>query len=157
MTAQLPDILINEFNSELFGNLHLYRLQTGSVDKKGIDIRWYKFKTKPISVTGPRVSANWKGYIRTLKLDHDGFLFLWSLGAANPPDYEENEPLEQIEGDFWLIFGESFFAPKVYVPFRHGKIVPDKSRWFQDGYESGIQLRGWSGEYFVDNLIYRKN
>lgn len=73
-------------------------------------------------------SANWKGYAELFQLTAAGRLVL--LGFKY--DYEpERQHLvnETLEGDFFMVLKQSFFAPRLYVPFRDAVLVTDRAAW----------------------------
>ncbi len=42
---------------------------------------------------------------------------------------EPDETYELATGDFWLDFRPDFYGGFVYVPFKNGKLITDKTEW----------------------------
>lgn len=129
MTNQIPDELINEFSEIDFGNLNLDRIVTGNVTTNALATQ-YPFKTQPKPEPSGFLEI-WshlrRGYVAHFGLKANGELL---LEYYEFPQYINAKPQvvnEILEGDFWLVMRESFNY--VYVPFRSGKVVSEKSEW----------------------------
>jgi len=137
MTDQISGYLINELDPDVFHGLHIYRVVTGDISDNGYnddykynDTPAYEYETVPLEVSWMSTN-NYKGYERTFKLDKHGYLYLWSLGRANPSSYKEDEPLEKLKGDFWLVLKKNFTSSSTCVPFKNGKLVSNEDYWYQ--------------------------
>jgi hypothetical protein len=65
-------------------------------------------------------------------LDPNGELQLASYQYVPAPKNPPLEVHETLTGDFWLVLKRHFFGPRVYVPFRGGRIVEDATAWVRE-------------------------
>jgi hypothetical protein len=116
-----------------FGDWDLYAAIRGEPSKEnhGWGLSASVHRTKPRSAR--RVStANGKGYKQAWRLDADGTLVLVSFTYG---DTRQTELVnEAITGDFYLVLKSVFRGPRLYVPFRDGKIVLDRARWLHEAF-----------------------
>jgi hypothetical protein len=152
MTAQTPDILINELETLNIEELDCYGVIAGNPRENHGWGDKYEFKHKPNPPESMIFSANWKGYTPTYRITKKGSLELISYSYVKN-GIEEIDPPEELEGDFWLMFKESFFAPRLYIPFKDGKIILEKNKWLQYKGDSWAKSKGWSGKYYTENII----
>lgn len=120
MTAQDPDILINEHPRVDLRHLELYHF-------RGVELP----VLPQFPESNPLCTSLWRGYIATFHLTAEGTLHLTSYDFphADPPVPQHEVTEGQITGDFWLIMRPFFFGPNVEIPFRDGRIVEDSSKW----------------------------
>jgi hypothetical protein len=118
MTAQRPDILINEH----------------SVDLRNLKPYWVDpecFPVPPASPDPQRVSSSlWRGYVATMRLGPDGRLELVGYEFPYVAQQPATQPVNRyLSGDFSIVFQPFFAGPQTSVPFRDGTIVADRDRW----------------------------
>jgi hypothetical protein len=128
VTAQYPDILINEHPRVAFENLSPYLLFRGDV---GGNRERLVLPVSPDYVPEKRNSALWRGYIATFRLAADGTLSLISYGYPTPEGATLKQEIAngEINGDFWLELRPFCSGPKTRVPFCAGRIVEDRTQW----------------------------
>lgn len=80
-----------------------------------------------------RTSSNWKGYHEHYHLQEDGRLALLTI------TYDEDRSTLRVDevlgGDFDAVLKSAFFGPRLYVPFRGGVLVSDRTAWKHERYE----------------------
>ncbi len=138
MTAQVADRLINACPELDLPGYQLFGVFTGAPNSKHEKIEPYRFESK--ATPDPRIvsTAVARGYISLYRLNSagrlmlNGFAYLPHKGRA--PDLVH----EELIGDFWLLFRLSFFGEGVFVPFRNGVIVSDRSQWQHQTSSEGL-------------------
>jgi len=73
-----------------------------------------------------------------------GFTEFWYLTQAGPlvlhrfdydvPGIPSREVNETLTGDFYIVLKSAPMGPRLYVPFREGFIVLDRSAWLHEAY-----------------------
>ncbi len=129
MTAQLADRLINTCPDLDLPGYQLFGVFTGTPNSEHEKLKPYRFEAK--ATPDPRIvsTAVGRGYISLYRLNSsgrltlNGFAYLPHKGRA--PDLVH----EELIGDFWMLFRVSFFGDGVFVPFRNGVLVKDRSQW----------------------------
>jgi hypothetical protein len=127
MTAQTPDRLVNAHADLDLAGYHLFGVVIE--DPTSRHGKPYPFKSKATPDARMASTAIARGYISLFRLNAagrltlKGFAYLTQKGRA--PDMLD----EELEGDFWLVFRQTFFGDSVYLPFRNGIVVSDRSQW----------------------------
>lgn len=127
MTAQTPDRLVNAHPDVDLTGYQLFGVVTE--DPTSQHRQPYPFKSKATPDARMASTAVARGYISLFRLNSTGrlslkgFAYLPHKGRA--PDMLD----EELEGDFWLVFRQTFFGDSVYLPFRNGIVVSDRSQW----------------------------
>lgn len=137
MTAQSPDILINEHPRIELRGLHLYGvIRNDFRSNHGWGDRYLFASPANPPQDAVRCSALWRGYIATFRLDENGSLTLLSYRYPLSLTKAKTETInELLNGDFWLVLKPTFSAPRTYVPFIDGKIVENESQWIVEDRE----------------------
>ncbi|KQZ45198.1 hypothetical protein [Duganella sp. Root1480D1] len=138
MTAQVADRLINACLELDLPGYQLFGVFTGVPNSEHEKLGPYCFKAK--ATPDPRIvsTAVARGYVSLYRLNSsgrltlNGFAYLPHKGRA--PDLVH----EEVIGDFWLLFRMSFFGEGVFVPFRNGVLVKDRSQWRHQMSSEGI-------------------
>ena len=135
MTEQRPDILENECKDIDFFELNLYGIILGDINVNPEQGEKYLFQSNPSPSGKFGASDLWRGYISKYRFTFEGQLIL--VGYLYP--YEKNrkpdEVYEVLKDDFWLVMKKIFFSKPVYIPFKDGKIIKDKTKWIcEDSY-----------------------
>lgn len=144
MTAQIPDMLINEHPSIDINGLSLFGVIRGDTSSNHGWGEPYQFENQPHPPEGQRRStALHRGYISSFRLTAAGTLLLVEFrypesGIRNGMKGQSESINEQLTGDFWLVLQPTFFGPRTYVPFENGRIVEDKSLWHRERKERSI-------------------
>jgi len=151
VTAQVPDVLVNEHPRLRLDGLDLYAVIRGDIHMSpGCGDR-YEFLSKPDpSLTTGRATNLIRGYVAKFRLEPDGGLVLEEYQF---PDgsfrHSGRQPVaERLTGDFWIVLKPTFFGQRVYVPFCDGRIVEEKRAWVIEPYdasrmkETSIDLEG---------------
>ncbi|MDN3523083.1 hypothetical protein [Halomonas ramblicola] len=127
MTAQIPEKLINNKGGVEFGAYKLFSIFIG--EPSGYKNRKaYPFKQKGKPQERAFCTACWRGYVSVYELKASGELYLVKFEypfSSRKPDAAN----EVLEGDFWIELRAEFFGDTMFVPFRNGKIVNDRSKW----------------------------
>ena len=148
MTAQKSDVLINCYPHVNLDSLYSYRILR---DDPNTNNGWgedYKFHRKP-KKNDAGFSACWRGHISTYQLCENGQLKL--IGYCYPISSVASEEFEEVlNGNFWLMMKERFFAPRVYVRFCDGIIDANVKNWLFE--EDWLPL----GEAFKRSIQYRE-
>lgn len=127
MTAQTPDRLVNARPDLDLAGYHLFGVITE--DPTSRHGRPYPFKSQATPDARMASTAVARGYISLFRLNSagrlilKGFAYLPHKGRA--PDMLD----EELEGDFWLVFRQSFFGDSLHLSFRNGIVVSDRSQW----------------------------
>lgn len=147
MTAQIPEGLINLCPALELGALELHAVIRGD---PALNHGWgepYVFQRPPRPGDGSAglCSALWRGYVATLCVEADARVVLLSYDYPFrediPPAQRMESVGEALVGDYWLVFKERFFGPRVYVPARDGHLVVDRTRWVHEP-DRGPDLSG---------------
>lgn len=138
MTAQVSEVLANEHPDFQPGEWCIYGIIRGTPTEENYgwgdpDAEGHRPKVYQADPGNPpsRMSSNWKGYIEVFRLGPDGRMTLIGFHYDDP----EISPLivnEQLEGDFYLVLKADFEGPRLYVPFRDGLLVLDRSAWLHE-------------------------
>lgn len=131
MTAQQPDILLNDYNAIDFEDLGLFGVLT-SHPRQGA-VERYRLRTRPLPPGGAiTTTALWRGY-RTLyrltdrgRLVHEGYQYETSSG------YAVQQAGEDLTGNFWLQMRQRYFGQNIYIPFPNGLLKKDRDQWILD-------------------------
>jgi hypothetical protein len=115
------------------------------INDSDVDIGWLKpyfvrradntdaYPVAPILPdSSPRCSANWNGYVATMRLHADYRLELEQFDFPFAGDIAPQTCNAFFGGDFSITFRPFFFAPNTRVPFRDGRIVRDRAEWTID-------------------------
>ena len=131
MTAQAPDKLTNDCPGVDFAGLKLYRVVTAfsSSDRRG---KPYPFMHHAKEALGTVGTALWRGHVSCYRLTAEGRLQLEGFEYPTGGDVTRERVSEALQGEFWLVLGDSFFGSRTYVPFRNGVVVADRSQWLRD-------------------------
>jgi len=130
MTAQFSDTIINECTEIDLSDLHLYAVLTGDIVEKE-NASPYCFLQKANEKKRNVFSACWNGYTSKYKITKSKELVLigFQYPALLPEKIEPDETYEIAAGDFWLDMRPSFFEGFIYIPFKGGKLITDKTEW----------------------------
>jgi hypothetical protein len=134
MTAQEPERLLNELPGFDVRGLELFGVVRGDIETNHGWGDRIIFQTRPRDPE-PRYTCSslWRGNIATYRLGPNGRLTLISYEYPYHYDLPESDRIdevqEQLTGDYWLVFKERFFGPRVYVPARDGRVVTDRNEW----------------------------
>jgi hypothetical protein len=140
LTAQSSEILENEHSDFRPGAWRLFAVIRGAPTKDnhgwgdrapdGSLARVYRADPGEAESVS---SANWKGYTEAYRLGRDGRLTLlrFDYDESSRPTRIVNETLE---GDFFVVLKALFNGPRLYVPFREGVLVLDRSAWLHEAY-----------------------
>jgi Bacterial RNA polymerase, alpha chain C terminal domain len=151
VSAQVPDVLINEHPRLRLDGLKLYAVIRGDIH---LNYGWgdrYEFLHQPDpSLTTGRATNLIRGYVAKFRLEPDGGLVLeeyqFPSGSFRP--WGRQPVAERLTGDFWIVLKPAFFGQRVYVPFCDGRIVEERGAWVIEPYdaprmrESRIDLEG---------------
>ncbi|QWP78385.1 hypothetical protein J5226_08340 [Lysobacter sp. K5869] len=130
MTAQIPDLLINECEALDFSGLHLRRvLKHVPESRYGWDFReGYRPKATPTPRREVRCSALWAGYRSVYRVDASARISL----VAFEYSFDKGRPAEALQepllDDVWLRLSEKFGGPGIHVPVRSG-VVQGRESW----------------------------
>jgi hypothetical protein len=141
VTAQSPDILMNEYADVDLRGMRLYRVAVGSPIEGIVRMKPYEFHAKPAPPTELVHTGLWRGYISRYRLDSSGRLTLESFeypARSGPSTVERVD--EELQGDFWMLMAPSFFDDRIGVPFSSGRVIDDKARW---EYDRGFEQATW--------------
>ena len=117
MTAQIPEILVNDSD---------------------VDLKWLRpydvsRSSYPVPPEVPdnsiRCSANWNEYIAELRLHADYRLELEQFEFPFADDAGPQICNAFFRGDFSITFRPFFAGPRTTIPFRDGRIVQDREQW----------------------------
>ena len=121
LTAQQSEILINDSDVDLGWLKPYFVRREGKTDA---------FPVSPVlPESSTRCSMNWNGYVATMRLHSDYRLELEHFDfpfAANSPSQACNV---YFDGDFSITFRPFFSGLNTTVPFRDGRIVPNRNEW----------------------------
>jgi hypothetical protein len=141
VTAQSPDILLNECARIDLRGLRLYRVAVGAPGNGIRELKPYGFRAKPSPRAERVTSSLWRGYISRYRLDTSGRLTLESFEYPDRSGASTIERIdEELRGEFWLLMAPSFFDDRIGIPFLGGLIVSDKARW---EYAGGFEYAMW--------------
>jgi hypothetical protein len=141
VTAQSPDILLNECADVDLRGLRLYRVAVGSPMEGIGEMEPYEFHAKPTPPTELVRTGLWRGYISRYRLDSSGRLILESFEYPARSGASTVERVdEELQDDFWMLMAPSFFDDRIGVPFSSGRVIGDKARWEFDG---GLEQATW--------------
>lgn len=129
MTAQRAEKLVIECQNIDFDGRELYAIIVGEDILDYKKRTTYKFEAKGDQAKFSMCTALWRGYVSTYTLDHNGELTLVKMEYPFTKGSEPDTVNEKAEGNFWLDMRPSFFGGSLYVPFKAGKVVLDKSKW----------------------------
>jgi hypothetical protein len=131
MTAQAPEKLTNDYPGLDFAGLKLYRVITefSSSERRG---KPYPFRHRAKEPSGTVSTAMWRGHIACYRLTAEGRLQLEGFEYPPRDDVAGERVSETLQGEFWLVLGDSFFGSRTYVPFRNGIVVTDRAQWLRD-------------------------
>ena len=136
MTAQASESLVCDYPFLDFGEWRLFGVIRGEPSEAnhgwGDRVAVYRAEPGPAETM---TTANWKGYTERWQLTRDGHLVL--LGFEYDDDEREEQVRdvgEQIEGQFYLVLKSEFEGPRLYVAFRDGVLVADRSAWKHEEY-----------------------
>ena len=149
MTAQRADTLLNNHPRVDFGELLLYGLMRSSPIEShrwlGVHGETFDYPRLPRKHADAVSTANYRGYVASLRLNPDGSLTLVGYQyehmkgatvngkASLSIEIEEDLVNELVTGDFWMILLPDFYSkPATFVPFCDGHIVEDRSQWIVD-------------------------
>ena len=125
LTVQPPKHLLNEHPHFDFGKLEVRTLKRGDWN----DIYTWLPLEYPVAPEQPpdtpMTSANWNGYIETLRLNADGTLSLVCYDFHN----SKQDVDVLIPGDFFMVCSEIWGGETTLVPFADGQIVDDRQKW----------------------------
>ncbi|MGH8082833.1 MAG: hypothetical protein ACREP7_19805 [Lysobacter sp.] len=128
MTAQAPQVLLNECEALDFDGLHLRAVLLSDFDASG---GWGDFHAPRARATpDPRFvcTALWSGYRSVYRIDSAAHISLvgfdYPFHKGRPADIVN----EALSGDLWLYFSERFGGPAVYVPVKSG-CVQAREQW----------------------------
>ncbi len=158
MTAQIPDVFVNERDFAGLEDYHLYFIAVGDVRTRD-GWRHYEPRSQPDEVSAQAVitSLNWKGWVGHYRLRADGRFVLEQYSYSR--DLEPTVVNEVFEGDFYLGMRRDFYAPTLFVPFVDGRMVEDQSRWLLDGGRSFQEesLRDAVAEISHDEMLRERS
>ena len=121
MTAQSSEILINDSDVDL-GGLEPYFVRR--------EDRTKAYPVLPIvPESSTRCSMNWNGYVATMRLHSDYRLELEHFDFPFADDSPTQMCNAYFVGDFSITFRPFFFGPNTTIPFRAGRIVPERDAW----------------------------
>jgi hypothetical protein len=86
------------------------------------------YRSEPGPRHEPVCTANWKGYVEQFQLTAEGRLILLRFEYDRDPERVHRVD-ELLEGDFFLMLRQSFFAPGLYVRFRAGVLITKRTEW----------------------------
>ena len=134
MTAQDPDKLLNECPTLDVEGLYLFGIIRGDIDTNHGWGEPYVFESTPKAKDEQYwCSSLWRGHVASYRIEANGRVTLLRYDYPyhyHLPEEERTEDLsEELSGDFWLVFKDCFFGPRVYLPACDGRVVADRSRW----------------------------
>ena len=151
MSAQIPDVLINEHPRLRLDGLKLYAVIRGDIHSSHGWGERYEFLDKPDpSLATARATNLIRGHVAKFRLEPGGGLVLeeYQFLTGSFRRWGRQPVAERLTGDFWIVLKPTFFGQRVYVPFRGGRIVEDRGAWVIEPYdasrmkESSIDLEG---------------
>lgn len=134
MTVQISEEFECKDSNVDFESLRLYAIVTGDIHWNGGWGEEYPFKQPPFPADDRTTnSACWRGYIARFRLHGSGELeFVCYRTFSESKGIQWRFVGEILTGDFYLLMKPTFNALRVYVPFRNGRIVADKSEWIRE-------------------------
>lgn len=135
MTEIAPDGLINEHPRAKFEPLKPYGVACGDLQQNHGWGERYPFRRPARPPEDAFSTACPQGFSRVWRIDTSGHLILdryvyptWGTGEPARVD-----PVHEVlEGDFWLVMKHAFMAPRTWVCFRRGLLVPDQRHWLHE-------------------------
>jgi hypothetical protein len=131
VTEQLPHTLTVDDPAIDFGTWSLYGVIRGVPTRENSG--WGDGTAYAADPGSPPAGAtcNWAGFVPAFRITRDDALVLerfeyWS------PDWPDKQVNETLDGDFYLVLLARFFGPRLYVPFRGGRIVLDRAAWLHE-------------------------
>jgi hypothetical protein len=138
VTAQAPDVLVNDHPRVRLDGLRLYWVARGD---RSLNYGWgikYEFLSQADpGVSTVRATHLHRGYVAEFRLGPDGELVLEEYRYPTPSfrDWRRQAVGERLTGDFWLVMKPDFLGQRVYIPFLAGRIVEDKKAWVIEPYQ----------------------
>jgi hypothetical protein len=150
MTAQKADVLINEHASFDVGAWFVFGIFRGD-PSSSLTLWTHVGLPDPIDATRTS-TTNHKGFVRVYRLTSSGRLVLerYKYDRERKSDLPRQRTFyHEIRGEFYFDLRPVFFGPTVFVPFREGVVVVDRSRWWHRPQRSPIAHPGCVDDFGI--------